>query len=170
MRVAYSTSADLARSIGASWASKNRVAHTWPYNRFKWEESETWWIVPAPDRQAFRYAKIIVSSSKRVADEGQIFVGLYVEKGVGRDLAAAGYYPDEWVLGPTWRWHAIIDDLRSGLLTRAIADAAVHLGEPIEIKADAHVPTNKGTLRPPHDLLAFRSTEGVEITLTKEWC
>ncbi|MBP1698620.1 MAG: hypothetical protein H6Q41_3808 [Deltaproteobacteria bacterium] len=165
MRVAYSSSADLARSIGADWVARNRVAYTWPYNRFKWEESETWWIVPAPDRQAFLYSKIIVSSSRRLSQEGQLFVGLYVEKGVGRDLAAAGYYPEEWVLGPTWRWHGIINDLTSGRLTRAIADAAVHLGQPIEIKLDAHVPTHKGAIRPPHDLLTFRSTDGVEITL-----
>jgi hypothetical protein len=166
MRVAYSSAADLARGIGNVWAARSRIAHTWPYNRFKWEESETWWIVPAPDRQAFRYAKIAVSSSRRVANPGQLFVGLYVEKGVGSALAAAGYYPDEWVLGPTWRWHGVINDLTSGLLTRAIADAALHLGEPTEIKIDAHVPTHKGAIRPPHDLVSFRSTDGVAIDLT----
>ncbi len=164
MRTTSSSSADLARGIGDIWAARRRLAYTWPYNRFKWEQSGTWWIVPAADRQAFRYVKIAVSSSRHVADPGQLFVGLYVEKGVGPALAAARYYPQEWVIGPTWRWHGIMNDLASGLLTGAIADAARHLDAPAEIKVDAHVPTHKGAIRPSHDLLTFLSMDGAAIT------
>jgi hypothetical protein len=142
------------------------VAHAWPYNRWKWDESQTWWIAPAPDRLAFRYAKIIVSTSARLAESDQIFVGLYVEKGVGGALASAGYYPDEWVLKPTWRWHDVVADLASGALGPATAAASQQIGEPVEVRADAHVPVVKASVQPPHDSVAYATLDGIALTST----
>src|SRR5262245_62590885 len=140
MRVGYTSSADLAREIALVWDKRGRKAYARPYNRWRWDESETWCVVPASDQLAFRYSKIIVSSSPRLAASGGLFVGLYVEKGVGAALAAAGYYPEEWVIKPTWRWHGVVDDLASGALTPAITAAARRMGESIEVRIDAHVP------------------------------
>jgi hypothetical protein len=164
MRIGFRRPADLAKEIGNIWASRNRVAYTWPFNRFKWDTSDTWWVVPASDRVAFQYAKIIVSSSLRVAPPDHLFVGLYVEKGVGKALADAGYYTPDWVLGPTWRWHGIIEDLSCGRFSGSISDASRRLGESIDIKLDAHVPTRSAAIKPPHDILWFESSDGSGIT------
>jgi hypothetical protein len=149
--------------LAAGWAGRDRVAYARPYNRWKWDESQTWWVVPAPDQLAFRYSKIIVSSSPRLADSEALFVGLYVEKGIGAALAAAGYYPEEWVIRPTWRWHDIMGDLLAGAFAPAIADAARLLGVPVEIRIDAHVPVVRAAIQPPHDELAYRSVDGTVI-------
>jgi hypothetical protein len=165
MRIGYKTPVDLAKEIGTIWVKRNRKAYTWPYNRFKWDTSETWWVVPASDRVAFQYAKIIISSSPRVARPDHIFVGLYVEKGVGRTLADAGYYPSEWVLAPSWRWHGVMLDLHNDRFRMPIADASSRLGEPLDIKIDAHVPTyGTASIRPHHDILWYESADGSAIT------
>jgi hypothetical protein len=163
MRIGYTSSAELAREIAAVWAGRNRIAYARPYNRWKWDESRTWWVVPAPDQLAFRYSKIIVSSVPRLAGPEELFVGLYVEKGVGTVLATTGYYPREWVMTPTWRWHGVVSDLATGAFMPAIRDASRRIGEPVEIRLNAHVPVVKAALRPPHDVLGFESVDGVAI-------
>jgi hypothetical protein len=161
MRIGYTTQADLAKEIGTIWKKRKRKSFTWPYNRFKWDSSDTWWVVPASDRVAFQYAKIIVTSSNSVALPNHLFVGLYVEKGLGRSLADAGYYPSDWVLGPAWRWHGIVLDLHDGRFRAPIAEAARRLGEPLDIKLDAHVPTYRsGAIKPRHDILWYESSDG----------
>jgi hypothetical protein len=168
MRTGYTSSADLARELAAVWAKRDRVAYPRPYNRWKWDESQTWWVVPAPDQLAFRYSKIIVSSSPRLAQPDELFVGLYVEKGIGAALAAAGYYPEEWVIKPTWRWHGVLSDLAAGALGPAIADASRRIGDPVEIRIDAHVPVVKAAIQPPHDILAYESVDGVAISAMQD--
>ncbi len=161
MKTAYNSPADLAREIGSVWSSRGRLAYTWPYNRFQWETSESWWLVPAPDRLAFRYAKIVVTSASRVAGPGLLFTGLYVEKGLGPALVSARYYPDDWFIGPTWRWHGVLRDLAGGQFKSAVALASRQLGEPVDIRVDAHVPiAGPARLRPSHDLLAFECEDG----------
>ena len=75
MRVGYSTSAELAKAIGDLWTAKGRVGFKWPYNRFQWDSGHTWWVVPAPDRVAFRYAKIIATTTPRLV-EGDVPVAV----------------------------------------------------------------------------------------------
>jgi len=168
MRTGYSSSADLARELAAVWAERDRVAYPRPYNRWKWDESQTWWVVPAPDKLAFRYSKIIVSASPRLAEPDQLFVGLYVEKGVGEALASAGYYPEEWVLKSTWRWHGVLSDLASGAFGPPIAEVSHRIGEPVEIRVDAHVPVIKAAVQPPHDIVAYESLNGVAISTMRQ--
>lgn len=166
MRVSYGSAADLAKELADVWAKRGRVARAWPYNRWKWDESETWWIVPAPDRPAFRYAKIIVSSSPRLADSDHLFVGLYVEKGISGPLASAGYYPEDWILKPSWRWCDVVADLASGSLAPALATVSQRISGPVAVTADAHVPVVKPSSRPPHDVVAYETVNGIALTPT----
>ena len=166
MRIAYSTSADLAKEIGGVWADRKRKAYTWPYNRFKWDDSETWWIVPAPDRVAFQYAKIVVTGSPRVVEAGRLFAGLYVEKGLDRTIAG-GVYPQDWLLGPTWRWHNVLRDLANGSFQSAIAEASRRLGEHIDVRLDTHVPLHgPSAIKPLYDSCWFDSIDGTAIKLS----
>ena len=59
MRVAYTTSADLARDLEVAWKSSGRVAYARPYNRWQWEGSHYWWVVPASEQPSFQYGKIV---------------------------------------------------------------------------------------------------------------
>lgn len=166
MRVSCRNAADLAKDLADVWTKRGRVARAWPYNRWKWDESDTWWIVPAPDRLAFRYGKIIVSTSPRLADSDHLFVGLYSEKGISGSLARAGYYPDEWILDSAWRWHDVVADLASGAFASAIATVSERIGESVAVTAGAHVPVVKASSRPPHDIVAYETVDGIALTPT----
>lgn len=109
-----------------------------------------------------------MSASPRLAEPNQLFVGLYVEKGVSGALTSTGYYPDEWILKSTWRWHDVLSDLASGALGPAIADVSHRIGEPVEVGVDAHVPVVKASFQPPHDIVAYESLDGVTITAMRE--
>lgn len=168
MRVAFDNAADLARALAEVWRNRGRVAYPLPHNRWQWDDSTTWRVVPAPDKAAFKYAKIVVSSSPRLAEPDELFVGLYVEKGLGPALAAAGFYPDDWVMGPTWRWHGMTRDLSAGAFCAPIVDAVRRTRESIEIRVDAHVPVFRGTIRPGHDLLVYESLDGLAMSETRK--
>ena len=111
MQIRDETPAHLAKEIRDIWSQRDRQVSILPYNRFESDEGHTWWIVPAPDKVAHQYVKIIFSSHHLVANPDQLFVGLHVEKGVGSALADAGYYKPTEVLRPTWRWHNVVQQV-----------------------------------------------------------
>lgn len=155
-------SAALAETLADAWPSRARV-YPRPFNRFKWDDSETWWLAPVPGPSTFQYSKVVVTSSPLLVGPNELFVGLYVEKGIGASLAEAGYYRADWVIGPTWSWHRIVGDLLTGAFRAPIAEVFRRTGEAVEVRVDAHVPVVEGSIRPPHDLLAYETTDGVLI-------
>jgi hypothetical protein len=169
MKVVYSKPSELAKNIGDEWKNRNRIGNAMPYGRFQYDSSHTWWIVPATDRVAFRYAKIIVSSSPFISGPAKLFVGLYVEKGIGKKFAEIGYCSWDWVLKEDWRWHGILHDLKNDLFRKAMLRASQNLGEPLEFILNAHVPPGKkSSFKPPHDILSFETTDGHEIQLKRQ--
>ena len=167
MRIAYPNQADVAKALTSERERAGHAAYARPYNRWQWDDSRTWWVVPVPTQPTFQYAKVIASASGRLAAPGTIFVGLYVEKGVGPAAEQAGYYPPEMVLGPSWHWHSVIRALSEQSLGEAVAVAAGRIGEPVEVRLDAHVPVVEGRERPPHDTLAFECSDGVRLAATQ---
>jgi hypothetical protein len=167
MRIAYDSSFELINDIADAWRRPKRPAFTLPYNRFAWEASKHWWVVPSSEKVAFRYSKISVASSDFLAPAKGVFVGLYVEKGVGAVMAAAGA-SNEWIMGGDWRWHGLVRDLSRGKLQPALAESSRRLGTPLEIRVEAHVPIRGGAIRPPHDRLVFGCSDGDKVaTLTE---
>lgn len=163
MRVAYDNAADLAKSIADAWRAKGRVAHPLPYSRWQWDDSQTWWIVPAPDKKAHQYGKIITTASPAIAAPRHLFSGFTVEKGVGPALAAIGVYPDDWVMTAAWRWHGVARDLANGSFRDALAEASGRTGEAVQIRIAAHVPVRHGSVKPEHDVLTFETRDGSEL-------
>jgi len=77
-----------------------------PYNRFaEPQDQKTWWLSPDSDNPADQWGKIVVTN----LDVGlNLFVGLYIEKGVGKTASAA--YSDRskgerMILRDSWIWH-----------------------------------------------------------------
>lgn len=112
MRVASDSAYELINDIAAAWERRKRPAFTLPYNRFAWQKSQHWWVVPSSEKVAFRYSKISVASVEFLTAGTDVFVGLYVEKGVGRVMTAAGA-SDDWIMSGDWRWHGMIRDSHS---------------------------------------------------------
>lgn len=172
MRIPNQAPADLARDIARVWAAKGRPAHPRPYNRWKGDEGETWWVVPSPEWPAYHHAKIIVSASSRLVDVGGsdpsgLYVGFNVEKGVA-GAAAAIARRAAWEMDDTWRWHGVLADLRAGRLRGAVSEAAQRIGGPVQVIVEAQVPVPEGSTHGFLDRVKYESRDGAELTLTKE--
>lgn len=164
MRVTSVAPGEFARELAVHWESPNRIAEPRPFDRFRRDDGGTWWIVPSKEHPAFRHSKFIVSSGKSLSEEGSLFVGLYVEKGVGRVPGAAGRYSNTWILDESWSWHRVVDDLTSGAFTAPIAQAARLTGEAIHVIIEAHVSVRDPQSQPPQDLVFFVSTDGTALS------
>ena len=79
--------------------------HLLPFNRYAPEDTE-WWLSPAADNPAYKYAKIALTASEWAAP-ADLFVGLSFEKGIGPsaaeffDFTARGR---RRVADRTWAW------------------------------------------------------------------
>jgi hypothetical protein len=99
---------------------------------------------------------------------GQLFVGFYVEHGLGPSAASAGYYPPDWIMDASWRWHRVVADLAAGRFGHTVLEATQTLGEPLRLTVLAHVPVPGASLHPPCDLLEFEAHDGSTITALRQ--
>jgi hypothetical protein len=111
--------------------------HALPFNRFHREDT-TWWLSPSPENPAYRHGKIVLT--RRDAAPGALFVGLYIEKGVGP--AAAPAYRDtakgrRYVMDPTWLWDRLVGALGSGNFEQTATAAVARAASPLTIVVDA---------------------------------
>jgi len=58
-----------------------------PFNRFDEVDETTWWLSPRADNPAYKYGKIVCTHRNFEPD---MFIGLYVEKGLDPSTITAG--------------------------------------------------------------------------------
>lgn len=171
MRIGYATSAETAKAIAEAWRDRGGDAHARPYNRYQAEEGDVWWAIPSAEWPAFRYAKVTASTQADLATPGKLFVGFYVEKGLGQAAVTAGYCPSDWFMDVNWRWYRFVEDVLAGRFRHAVAQASHGLGEPLEITVVAQVPIRGARIAHPRDLLrdllTFESHDGSNIILRR---
>ena len=139
--------------------------HALPFNRFRREDT-TWWLSPTSENPAYRHGKIVLT--RRDAAPGDVFVGLYVEKGVGP--AAAPAYRDtargrRYVMASTWLWDVLLGALGSGEFEQTATAAEAKAGCPLTIVIDAALappPTGDDVHSPnlPRDVFRFSFSKG----------
>lgn len=139
--------------------------HALPFNRFRREDT-TWWLSPTAGNPAYRHGKVVLT--RRDATPGDVFVGLYVEKGVGP--AAAPAYRDtargrRYVMGSTWLWDRLLGALGSGEFEQTAMTAVAKAGSPLTIVIDAALvppPAGDDVQSPnlPRDVVRFSFSKG----------
>lgn len=105
-----------------------------PYNRFKLERSQHWWLSPTSEKAAYRYGKVMFTTSENCADAGQVFVGFKVEKGV----APGGVGSANEVMDESWLWHRLLE-LANGPLAAAIEQAHDAIGGDLQLYVDCGI-------------------------------
>ena len=147
----YPTAYDTAMAVKEVWKSLPSP-DVWllPYNRFAHEDSRVWWLVPARDRAAFRYAKLCFSTHPNHVGEGQILCGLHVEKGIEAPIPEAN-----WILQEDWVWHRFLENMGEAL-AKAVRAAAEILHAPIGVLVIAHAYNDPGG--GPADRAVYTST------------
>ena len=135
-RYAFSSVRDAATELrqAATSAGADQV-HLLPFNRYAPEDTE-WWLSPAADNPAYKYAKIALTASDWAAP-ADLFVGLSFEKGIGPsaaeffDLTARGR---RRVADHSWAWERrLLPALRSGTFEETAAAAQATAGVPLTV-------------------------------------
>lgn len=134
-----------------------------PYNRFAEPlDQKTWWLSPDSENPAYQWGKIVVTS----LDVGpNLFVGLYVEKGIGQAAAPAFSKPKKsqrMIMRDTWIWHDFSRALADGRFEYEVSQASDQTASPMIVALDAQMATptidwNEERPRLPRDYIRFVS-------------
>lgn len=136
----YVTSREAAAETNAAAvASGYGGLHAMPFNRFS-PESSTWWLSPSIDNPAYRHGKIIFMQTDEAESAAPLFVGFYVEKGVGP--AGAPVYREtargrRGVMDSTWLWDRFLGAFGSGEIEAILSAIESTTARPVEIELDA---------------------------------
>lgn len=132
-----------------------------PWNKFD-PDNTLWWIVPAADWPAYRCGKFFFSPERAPIDH--LFCGLHIEKGLDPKVAPA--YPSaggrRLIMKENWTWFDFFENLDSGKVQAALAQASKDSKVPILIRVEAGVVEDPGSFdphatRPKWDTIIFRT-------------
>jgi hypothetical protein len=114
---------------------KRRAEHlsVLPYNWRDPLNSKYWWLSPSSENPAFKYGKFSFSPT----GDGAMFVGLYVEKGLGEEQwKASGKKPSPtMVVDQSWAWH----DFLGAMITGEIETALEAIYSKCRVNPEIHV-------------------------------
>jgi len=148
--------------------------HALPFNRFEPDDT-TWWLSPGTENPAYKYGKLIFT--RRDASPGDMFVGLYVEKGVGP--SAASIFREtprgrRYLMDNGWLWKAFLVALRTVEFKNVVNTAQDKMKRALTIAIDAAMvppPTGEDdfhNLKLPRDIVRFEFTGGVMTPLDSQ--
>jgi hypothetical protein len=108
-----------------------------PFNRFDRLDETTWWLSPTGEIPAYKHGKIVCTTSNF---EPELFVGLYVEKGLGEEPAQMGKASTakerRYLMDSTWLWHDFVRDLKSGEIGRVANGVEGLCDHPVTVALD----------------------------------
>ncbi|HYA41727.1 MAG TPA: hypothetical protein VEF34_10510 [Syntrophobacteraceae bacterium] len=116
------------------------------YNRFL-SESTTWWLSPVGVNPAYKYPKFGFVPS----GDAEIIIGLYVEKGLGRDSQC----PSTQVMDSTWFWHTFLKEIETDEFCSALNATQTQSRTPPEIYIESFVGPEKESVS-----FLWKSTDG----------
>jgi hypothetical protein len=173
--IPFSTPHDAARAVREETQAAGVDLHLLPYQPMNPEAP--WWLSPGRENPGYRHGKAIFT--RDLLRPQDLFVGLYMEKGIGR--AGAPMYSDSKKgrryimdgpgrIGDQWTWPAFAAALACGEIDTVSRRAEVGAGQPLLIMVDGcHVPVPAGAgdvidihgLRFPRDVISFRCSQGI---------
>ncbi len=136
--------------------------HPLPYNRFN-RENTVWWFSPASEIPAYRFPKFAIMPPEAEAPD-QLFIGIYIEKGVGEEYAKTVGYAKTHTLGANWAWHTLLEDMKhNNKLSRSIAEVRNATGVDLELRlyASMQIKDAADNLAPKGEKLVFDVADGL---------
>jgi hypothetical protein len=107
------------------------------YNRFL-SQSTTWWLSPVGVNPAYKYGKFGFVPS----GDGEIRIGLYVEKGLGRESQC----PTTQVMDSTWFWHAFLNEMETDRFSSSLNSIQSESGVQPEIYIESFVGSERDSV------------------------
>ncbi len=126
-----------------------------PFNRFDPEHTD-WWIVPSSEWPAYKFSKFCFHRRPR-SPEGLLYVGYYVEKGLGRKLHK--WVHPRYIMGNDWFWHRFVSLAKEGSVEETAKEVCKSVGTSvhilIEVYAFNRVPEYDRQPNEPSDQVEF---------------
>jgi len=110
--------------------------HLLPFNRFEPHFTE-WWIVPSNERPAYKFSKLCFHKRPR-SQEGRLYVGYYVEKGLGQNLSVLTDVRKQHIMKSDWYWHQFIANAATGKIEATANELARTANVPVRILVEAY--------------------------------
>jgi len=128
-----------------------------PFNRFDTPYTE-WWIVPSSQWPAYKFSKFCFHRRPR-SREGRLYIGYYVEKGLGRSLHGLPEVQVKHIMQDDWYWHKFVSHTKSGLIERTAKEVCNSAEISVRILIEAHefnkVPEPDSEKSEPSDWIEF---------------
>ncbi|MDG2390057.1 MAG: hypothetical protein P8M30_12130 [Planctomycetaceae bacterium] len=93
--------------------------HLLPWNRFDTGKSQWWWLSAEPANPVFHLSKIVIAAEQSWIPDGEVFVGLNVEKGLS-ELAAPRQTE---IMQDGWYWNRFVEDMANESFQKAYSHA-----------------------------------------------
>ncbi|HOI94559.1 MAG TPA: hypothetical protein PK250_07620 [Syntrophobacter fumaroxidans] len=123
-----------------SSTGKNRLFAI-QYNRYL-SQSTTWWLSPVGVNPAYKYGKFGFVPCRELpcalCADGEIMVGLYVEKGLGREAR-----PRTQIMDSSWFWHTFLDEIKTEQFSSALSSIQSEAGVQPEIYIESFTGSQK---------------------------
>jgi len=128
-----------------------------PFNRFDTAYTE-WWIIPSNEWPAYRFSKLCFHRRPRSPD-GALYVGYYVEKGLGQSLHGLPGVQIKHMMRDDWYWHKFLSDASSGLIEGTAREVCNNAGTAVRTLLEVHefnkVPEPDRERSEPSDWIEF---------------
>ena len=172
--IPFSAPHDAASAVRHEAQGRGMDLHLLPYQPLNPEAP--WWLSPASENPGYRYGKVIFT--RDLLRPQDLFVGLYMEKGIGPRGAAIyaeskkgrRYIMDGLGrMGGDWIWPSFLGALKSGEFDNVARQIEASTRQPLIVTVDAsHVPVPAGpgdaidvhSARFPRDIVAFNYSSG----------
>ena len=135
-----------------------------PYN-YHQPNNTVWWLSPSSEKPAYRFPKFAVLPPESDAPD-QIFVGLYIEKGVDEVYAKAVGIAKTHIIDSSWAWHRLLSNMReNSKLSKSIAEVCRNIGSNMELRlyANMQIKDSIDAITPKGEKLAFELNDKLSV-------
>jgi hypothetical protein len=138
--------------------------HMLPYN-YHQPNNTVWWLSPSSEKPAYRFPKFAILPPEDDASD-QLFIGLYIEKGVNEDYAKTVGIAKTHIIGTNWAWHTLLTEMSiNGKLVRSIDEVRRNTGSNMELRlyANMQIKDAVDALAPKGEKLVFELNEKIIV-------
>jgi hypothetical protein len=131
-----------------------------PFNRFI-PEFSPWWFFPKSEGwPVYHCSKLFVHSFYPQSDEDNLlYVGYYVEKGLGKELSGMSGVKNSNIMESNWYWHEFINNAKNNIYDEPVKEVIGLSGCQIWVTITANefneVPEPDTEIKSPHDYVQF---------------
>lgn len=107
-----------------------------PFNRFNPAYTE-WWIIPSTEWPAYKFGKLCFHR-RPCSPDGRLYVGYYVEKGLGRKLQGMPEVSNNLIMKDDWHWHKFAALAQNGEIDAIAHRVCENVQAPVHVLVEAY--------------------------------